>query len=83
MCNRFIRSIDKLDQLEEHSYIFLLTVIKRMNVHLHLDRTLGILMNNRGVLTQCFNDITKKIGRMKVSHISRNYRNVPFGILEK
>ena len=73
MCNRFKSSIAKLNGLEETSYIFLLTVIKRLSFHLHLDRTLGRLMNNRGILWRCLDNITQEIERLKVHRIRRNF----------
>jgi hypothetical protein len=68
----FITGLEKLDELDEHSYIFLQTIFKSLSFHLHLDRTLGRLMNTRGILRQCLNNIKREIERMKVSHTKRN-----------
>ena len=58
MYERFLTSIDKLDGDEEAAYVFLLTLLKHLRFHLHLDRTLKRLMNDGGILSLYLNNIT-------------------------
>ena len=58
MYDRFLTSIDKLDGDEEATYVFLLTLLKYLRFHLHLDRSLKTLMNDGGILSLYLNNIT-------------------------
>ena len=68
----FVNAINEHSEhgLGETTYIFLLTVFNRLSFHLHLDRTLGTLMHNEGILSLCMNKIRKEIEHLRISPYS-------------
>ena len=61
----FKHAINKLGGLGQNSYTLLITVVRRLSFHLHLDRNLGKVMSNGGILSSSLGKIKKEIDNME------------------
>lgn len=58
-------AVNELGGLGRNSYTLLVTVVRRLSFHLHLDRNLGKVMSNGGILSSSLGKIKKEIDNME------------------